>query len=80
MIESSAIREIVSDSIKAETLIALLKRNGVMVYEDEKYLGAGKRRYYLARAMLARKGGNEDLAKSYELLAETLPWSTDEVA
>lgn len=39
------------------------------------YEGAGKRRYYLARADMARRFGNDKLADSYELLAGALPWS-----
>jgi hypothetical protein len=42
---------------------------------EHTYEGAGKRKYYLARADLARRYGNDQLADSYEKLAGALPWS-----
>jgi len=56
-------------------VVDYLKRNGVVVAEDERYLGAGKKKYYLARANMARELGNEELAISYDKLAGALPWS-----
>jgi hypothetical protein len=58
-------------------VIDVLRRRGVNAQRDEKYLGKGKRAYYLARADLARKAGNNDLAKSYEMLVGALPWGDD---
>lgn len=46
---------------------------------EHTYLESGKRKYYLARADLARRFGNDQLADSYERMAGALPWSdTDE--
>ena len=53
-------------------IVEYLKRNDVRVVEDERYLGAGKRKYYLARAELAREAGHRDLAESYSKLAGAL--------
>lgn len=55
------------------TIVDFLHRNHVGIAREEKYLGKGKRSYYLARANLARQAGNLDLAKSYELLVGALP-------
>lgn len=47
------------------------------VNEPVKYIGPGKRKYYLARAELARNMGQRELAKKYEALAGALPSEAD---
>jgi len=49
----------------------------VDVNEPVKYIGPGKRKYYLARAELARNAGQRELAKKYEALAGALPSEAD---
>jgi len=57
-----------------KTIVDFLAKSGVTsIQREEKYLGKGKRSYYLARADLARLLGNEDLAQSYEKLVGALP-------
>ena len=58
-------------------VIDTLRKHGVSAIREETHIGKGKRAYYLARADLARKYGNNDLAKSYDLLAGALPWGDD---
>lgn len=61
-----------------KVVVDYLQRNGVKVVEDEHYLGAGKQKYYLARANMIRTlGQSEELAASYEKLAGALPWGAD---
>ena len=61
-----------------KVVVDYLRRNGVPVAEDNQHLGAGKRKYYLARADMLRSLGDSDLATSYEKLAGALPWGADE--
>jgi len=60
------------------TVLNYLTNNGVMVLKNKNPKAEGKRKYYLARGELARKADNESLARSYDLLANTLPWSNNE--
>lgn len=44
-----------------------------MLQADQEQIGNGKRRYYLARAELARLNGDSGKADHYTLLAGALP-------
>jgi len=44
-----------------------------IAWQVGKPIGKGMRAYYLMRADLARKHGNEDLARSYEMMLGALP-------
>ena len=62
-----------------DAVVSYLKETGIMVLTDEHFVGSGKRKYYLMRAQLARDNGNDELATSYEMQAEALPWGFHEV-
>ena len=67
------LRQIPLDTLM-KVVIGYLQRNGVTVVEDERYLGAGKKKYYLQRAIMCRELGADLMADSYERLAGALPW------